>query len=239
MRQFYIDREFDSFPLHRGSVQALSNGKVEIRHDWLSGTGEATLDAAYRLMAYSGARTTYKVQVTRLPEAPDVSAIGESFAAVEAKSGAMKQISARDTARGVLGNTSFEVDYSRPLARGRVLLGEVIPYGQVWRTGANAATQFTTSSVITLAGLNIPAGTYTLWTVPRTDGADLIVNRQTGQWGTGYNPAHDLGRAKLATETPPTQVDTFTISVSPTDSGRGTLFIEWGQFKWNAPIVTR
>jgi hypothetical protein len=239
MRQFYIDREFDRFPLHRGSVQARPDGKVEIRHDWLSGTGEATLDSAYRLIAYSGARTTYKVEVARVSEAPDVSAIGASFSALEAKTGAMKQISARDTARGVIGNTSFAVDYSRPLARGRVLLGEVIPYNQVWRTGANAATQFTSSSPIILGGIRVPAGTHTLWTVPRTDGAELIVNRQTGQWGTGYNAAHDLGKARLATDTLATPVDTFTVSVRPGDSRNGTLVIEWGQFRWTAPIVVQ
>jgi hypothetical protein len=193
----------------------------------------------FRPLFHSGARTTYKVEVARLSEAPDVSAIGASFSALEAKTGAMKQISARDTARGVIGNTSFAVDYSRPLARGRVLLGEVIPYNQVWRTGANAATQFTSSSPITLGGIRVPAGTHTLWTVPRTDGAELIVNRQTGQWGTGYNAAHDLGKARLATDTLATPVDTFTVSVRPGDSRNGTLVIEWGQFRWTAPIVVQ
>ena len=71
----------------------------------------------------------------------------------------------------------------------------------MWRTGANAATQFTTSAPITLAGMAVPAGTYTLWTVPRVKGAELIVNKQSGQWGTEYNSAHDLGMAHLQTET--------------------------------------
>src|SRR4029079_11424901 len=90
MRQFYIDREFDNFPLHEGVVRSLPGGKAEIRHDWLSGTGQAKLDSSNRLLSYSGQRTTYKVEVARLTEQPDVKTIGDRFAATEAKTGAMK-----------------------------------------------------------------------------------------------------------------------------------------------------
>jgi Protein of unknown function (DUF2911). len=140
MRQFYIDREFDNFPLGHGVVRMVSNGKAEIQHDWLSGTGEATLDSSYRLLHYSGARSTYKVEVERLSTPPNVQPVFAQFAALEAKNGGMKQLSVRDTARGSIGTATFTVDYARPLARGRVLLGNLIPYEQVWRTGANAAT---------------------------------------------------------------------------------------------------
>ena len=97
-------------------------------------------------------------------------AIGAQFAALETKKGGVTQLSVRDTARATIGGATFTIDYGRPLARGRELLGDVIPYDHVWRTGANAATQFTTSAPITLAGIAVPAGTYTLWTVPRTNG---------------------------------------------------------------------
>ncbi|MDQ3242824.1 MAG: DUF2911 domain-containing protein [Gemmatimonadota bacterium] len=237
MRQFYIDREFDNFPLHQGFVRALPGGKAEIRHDWLSGTGEATLDSSYRLLSYSGSRTTYKVIVRRLTEVPDIKAIGAQFAAFETKSGAMKQMSARDTMRAAIGDATFAVDYGRPLARGRALLGSVILYDQVWRTGANAATQFTTSAPITLAGMPVPAGTYTLWTIPRATEVELIVNKQTGQWGTGYNGSYDLGRAPMLTDTLTTPVDTFTISLRSVNARRGTLVMEWGLFRWTAPIA--
>lgn len=237
MRQFYIDREFDNFPLHQGFVRAIPGGKAEIRHDWLSGTGEATLDSANRLLSYSGARTTYKVEVARLTEPPDVDTIGAQFAALEAKTGAMKQLSVRDTTRGTIGNATFEVDYGRPLARGRVLVGGILPYNQVWRTGANAATQFSTSAPISLAGMRLPAGKYTLWTVPHANGVDLIVNKQTGQWGTGYNSSFDLGKAPMATESLTTSVEKFTISVLPVDARRGKLVMEWGPFRWTVPII--
>ena len=239
LRQFYPDREFDRFPLHRALVRRLQGGKAEISHDWLSGTGEATLDSAYRLTAYSGARTTYKVTVERLATPPDIKPVADRFEVAEAQGGGVKQLSVRDTVRASIGSAAFTVDYGRPLARGRTLLGDVIPYDYVWRTGANAATQFTTSAPVAIGGLAVPAGQYTLWTSPHANGVDLIVNKQSGQWGTEYGPAHDLGRARLTSETLATPVEQFTISVTPRDATHGTLALEWGTFRWTAPIEVK
>lgn len=237
LRQVYLDREFDRFPLGHATVRRLPGNKAEVWHDWLSGIGEATLDSSHRLLTYSGARTTYKVDVARISEPANLQAIGARFATLEAKNG-VSQLSVRDTTRARIGGATFAVDYGRPLARGRKLLGDVVPYDVVWRTGANAATQFTTSMAITLAGIAVPRGTYTLWTVPHANGgADLIVNKQTGQWGTEYDAARDLGRAPMKTETPSAAVERFTISIVGVDDTRGTLAIEWGPFRWTAPIV--
>jgi hypothetical protein len=238
LRQYYIDREFDRFPLHHGIVRPMPGNKAALRHDWLSGWADATFDSLHHMLTYSGARSTYKVEVQRLTDLPDVQAIGERFATLEASSGGAKQLSVRDTARATIGNTTFTVDYGRPLARGRVLLGNVIPFDYVWRTGANAATQFTASAPITMAGMNMPAGTYTLWSVPRSDGrAELIVNKQVGQWGTEYNDKFDLGTKPFLVDTQATPVDKFTISIVPDGARKGTLVMEWGTFKWTVPIV--
>jgi hypothetical protein len=239
LHQFYVDREFDNFPLHDAFVRPLPDGKAEIWHAWLAGIGEGTLDKSHHLLAYSGAGTTYKVDVVRIADPPDVEAIGNRFAATEAANGGAKQLSVRDTARGTIGKATFSVDYGRPLARGRVLLGGVIPYDEVWRTGANAATQLTTSVSIKLAGLSVPAGTYTLWTIPQRAGTQLIVNKQVGQWGTEYHSSMDLGRVPLATEELAAPVEEFTIGVVSKDASHGTLVMEWGQFRWTAPIVVR
>ncbi len=192
-RQFYPDRDVGpSFALHRGFVHPLGDGKVDLRHDWLSGTGEVTVDSSGRMLTYSGMRSTYKVAITRTTELPDVESIGDRFAATEQRTGA-SQLSVRDTARATIGAATFAVDYARPLARGRSLLGNVITYDRVWRTGANAATQFTTSAPITLGGLLVPTGTYTLFTMPHATRVELMVNTQAGQWGTQYDRARDLG----------------------------------------------
>jgi hypothetical protein len=145
----------------------------------------------------------------------------------------------RDTARATIGAARFTVDYSRPLGRGRILLGNVITYDRVWRTGANAATQLTTSAPITLAGLSLPSGTYTLWTVPHVRGVDLIVNRQTGQWGTEYSRSRDLGRAPMKADSVGTPVEKFTITIEPSNARRGTLVMSWGTFRWTAPLVVQ
>jgi hypothetical protein len=239
LRQFYIDREFDRFPLHRGIVRLRPDGKAEIAHDWLAGIGEATIDSSHHLVHYSGVRTTYKVEVDRLAEAPNVQPIFDRFAALETNTGGAKELSVRDTTRATIGAASFTIDYSRPLARGRELVGKLLPYDRVWRTGANAATQFTTSVPITLAGIRVAPGTYTLWTVPRTKGADLIVNSQFGQWGTGYDGSRDVGMAHMTVDSLSTPVEKFTISITPTDARHGTLALEWGPFRWTAPIVVQ
>jgi hypothetical protein len=236
MRQFYIDREFDHFPLGNALVRPLKGGKADITHDWLSGTGEATMDSSYHMLSYSGSRTTYKVEVSRLVLRPDVKSIAERFEALESKTGIMRQMSPRDSIQAKIGNALFTVDYGRPLVRGRKLVGDLLPYDRVWRTGANAATQFTTSATVKLAGMQIPAGKYTLWTVPHTGGVDLIVNRETGQWGTEYDGSHDVGTARIATGSPAAPVEAFTISIVATDTQHGTLVMEWGSFRWTAPI---
>jgi hypothetical protein len=239
LRQFYIDREFDRFPLHHGTVRLLADNRAEIRHDWLSGTGEATFDSTGRMLTYSGARTTDLVDVVRLDSPPDTKPIADRWEALETAKGGVREMSPRDTVRSSIGNASITIDYGRPLARGRVLLGNVIPYDRVWRTGANAATQFTTSAAIKLAGIQLAAGTYTLWTVPHQNGVDLIVNGQSGQWGTEYNRSRDVGKAPMQSTALSTPVDQFTISVAANDARHGTLTLEWGTFRWTAPIEAR
>jgi hypothetical protein len=238
MRQFYIDREFDRFSIHNAVVRLLADGKAEIDHDWLAGIGDAKLDSAGRLQSYSGARTTYKVEAARTSDTTDVATIAARFAALETEKGGPKQMSVRDTVRATIGSATFMVDYGRPLARGRVLLGNVVSYDRVWRTGANEATQLATSVPITLAGLEVPAGQYTLWTLPHRAGVpELIVNKQTGQWGTEYSQKLDLGTARMQSDTLATPVESFTISIVPAGERRGELRMEWGTFRWTAPIV--
>jgi DUF2911 family protein len=242
-RQWYPDRDIgESFVLHEGFVRPLAGGKVELWHDWLSGIADVVVDTNRQMLSYSGARSTYKVTVTRvaISDLPDVDTFGSKLAAAEKASGGIKQLSVRDTARGTVGAAAISIDYGRPLARGRELLGKVIEYDYVWRTGANAATQFTTSVPITLDGIPLAAGTYTLWTAPHANGVvDLIVNKEFGQWGTDYDSAHDLATKPLLTETVTKPVEEFTMSIAPGDSHHATLVMEWGTFRWSAPIVVK
>jgi len=84
--------------------------------------------------------------------------------------------------------------------------------------------------------MQLPTGTYTLFTAPHTNGVDLIVNKQSGQWGTEYNGSLDLGTARMVSEVATATVEEFTISIIPSDDRHGTLVLEWGSLRWIAPI---
>ncbi|HXI21384.1 MAG TPA: DUF2911 domain-containing protein [Gemmatimonadales bacterium] len=144
-------------------------------------------------------------------------------------------LSPRDTARGTVGASTILVDYSRPHTRGRLIVGGLVPFGEVWRAGADAATQFESSTDLTLGGQRLTAGKYTLWILP-TDStrAELLVNSQTGQWGTDHDPARDILHLPLTVETLPAQVEEFTIAVGAGSEPR--LSFTWDRTRWSLPV---
>src|SRR6516162_6269698 len=89
---------------------------------------------------------------------------------------------------------SIKVNYSSPRAKGRKIYGGLVPYGEVWRTGANEATTFVTDANLSLGGKDVPAGSYTMFTVPGEGKWSLIISKKTGEWGTDYPEGQDLGR---------------------------------------------
>ncbi|HEX8392577.1 MAG TPA: DUF2911 domain-containing protein [Longimicrobium sp.] len=143
--------------------------------------------------------------------------------------------SPRDTARATLAGQTVMVDYGRPYMRGRTIMGGLVPYGQVWRTGANAATTLVTATDVSIGGTRVPAGTYTLYTLPGQNEWQLIINRQTGQWGTVYDQAQDLARVPLRMERTAAPVEQFTIRLQPAGSAL-TLVMEWENTRLTAPI---
>jgi hypothetical protein len=155
----------------------------------------------------------------------------------------VRSLSVRDTSRASIAGTSFAIDYSRPLARGRTLVGGLIPYDRVWRTGANAATQLIVSAPVSIGGAALNAGTYTLWTIPSSGDVKLIINRQTGQWGTGYRSEYDIARVAMRVDTTQSNVEQFTIRVEPdtaaANSANGRLVLEWGTFRWSVPVIVK
>src|SRR5260370_40346432 len=93
---------------------------------------------------------------------------------------------------------AITIDYSSPRAKGRKIFGDLVPYGQVWRAGANEATTFVTTSDITVGGKAVPAGKYTMFAIPSEDKWSLIINKKTGEWGTAYpGPENDLVRVDM------------------------------------------
>jgi hypothetical protein len=113
-----------------------------------------------------------------------------------------------------------------------------VPYGQVWRTGANRATHFTTDRDLVIGGTAVPAGSYTLFSIPAAQGWTLIVNRRTEINGTSYDAAHDLARIPMQTRVLSAPVEDFTIRVDPEGSG-GLLRLQWDRTEAFVPIAVR
>lgn len=158
-------------------------------------------------------------------------------AAVAAAQGDKKPLSPPASADAKIGGKSISVKYNAPSRRDRVIMGELVPYDQVWRTGANAATTLTTDSDLMIGSLHVPAGTYTLFTIPGQREWTLIVNKQTGQWGTRYDEAQDLGRTKMTVKKLTTPVETFAIGVKPAAGKNGVLTLAWENTEASVPLV--
>jgi hypothetical protein len=130
----------------------------------------------------------------------------------------------------MVGTAKITVHYNAPSLRGRVMIGgKDVPYDKVWRTGANPATSFVTTGDLKIGTLMVPAGSYTLYSLPEAPGTPwlLIVNKQTGQWGTVYSPDQDLGRTPMKAEKLPASQEMMSIGFEKT-AGRSTeLHIKW------------
>ena len=110
---------------------------------------------------------------------------------------------------------TITVDYSSPRMKGRKIFGGLVPYGEVWRTGANDATTFVTTANLSVDGKDVPAGNYTIFTVPEQDKWTLIINKQTGEWGIPYKyEANELARVPMQASKTSSPVENFTISLN-------------------------
>jgi hypothetical protein len=122
---------------------------------------------------------------------------------------------------------SLSVDYSSPRAKGRKIFGGLVPYGQVWRAGANEATTFVTTGDLMVGGTHVPAGSYTIFAIPNTDKWTLVISKKTGEWGTDYpGPSQDLARIDMKVSTLPSPVENFSIALDKFGSGC-TLKMDW------------
>jgi hypothetical protein len=156
-----------------------------------------------------------------------------------------QQASPAVTATGTIGSASITIQYSAPSVRGRQIFGagnllSKDPTYPVWRAGANAATTLRTSADVDLGGLRVPRGTYTLYVNVRDPNAwELIVNKQTGQWGLDYDAKQDLGRVKMTMSKPPALVETLRYEIRDSGAGKGELRLAWENHVALVPIAAR
>jgi Protein of unknown function (DUF2911) len=146
-----------------------------------------------------------------------------------------QRVSPHETASGTVDGAKISVTYGRPYAKGRKIVGGLVPYGQPWRTGADEATMLVTDKDLMFGNTHVSAGKYTLFTLPGEKSWQLIINKQTGQWGTAYDQKQDLARIPMSVGKTSAPVEQLTIAVADTPSG-GELQISWENTLVTAPF---
>jgi Protein of unknown function (DUF2911) len=166
-----------------------------------------------------------------------------------AKKKQRQRISPHETITATIGGDEIKLVYGRPYTtkpgttEARKIWGGLVPYGKVWRTGADEATLLTTAQPIELGGYALAPGTYSLFTVPYEDGAaKLVINKKTGQWGIPYNEdsekANELARVDLKKSTLDKTVDQFTMAIEP-EAGGGLLKMSWENTQYSIPFTVK
>ena len=158
-----------------------------------------------------------------------------------------KRVSPHETVGTVIDGSRVTVVYGRPYLKDpktgevRKIWGGLVPFGKVWRTGADEATLLVVQKPIAFGETTVPAGAYTLWVLPNEDGtAKLIINKQVGQWGVGrgaYDDKQDLARVDLKKETTETSADQFTIAVVKGAAGGGEIKLSWENTQYSAAFT--
>jgi len=149
------------------------------------------------------------------------------------------QASPAATVKQRVGLTDIEIEYSRPSVKGRKIYGELVPFGEVWRTGANSATKITFSTDVKLGGTAVPAGSYALFTIPGAAEWTIILNKVTGQWGSySYDEKNDLMRVKAKPVAMTESLETMTIAIHEVRDDSAQLVIAWDKTRVPVKIET-
>jgi hypothetical protein len=221
--------------IFRYEVQGTSPGALELMNpEGNFGPLYARIGKDGRLDRFDMTATTDKFVVQRVSRV-NVEGMGRRFAERERAGHALGVLSPRDSVLAILGGAHVMVDYGRPSMRGRTIFGKVVPWNKVWRTGANAATQLKTDKELVFGTTRVPAGIYSLFTLPSQKGWMLIINRQHGQWGTVYDQSQDLARLPLKVTRLKNPVDRFTFDITER-ANQGVLGFKWERTEASIPF---
>ena len=136
-----------------------------------------------------------------------------------------------------IGGKKITIEYYAPSMHGRKIMGGLVPFGQVWCTGANWATKITTEAPLQMGSLKLPAGSYSIWTIPNANEWTLIVNKRTGQFHLDYDSSTDFGRTKMNLKSLPAPVETFKIDLRDDGGNQGTLALDWETTEASIPLT--
>jgi hypothetical protein len=157
--------------------------------------------------------------------------------AAYAQFGQSRYTSPPATASITIADRPINIEYYAPSMHGRKIMGGLLPFGEVWCTGANWATKITTQANLDIGGLSLSPGSYSIWTLPERDAWTLIINRQTGQSHLNYDSSRDFGRAKMAVKTLREPVETFRIELRANGVNKGTLALLWETTEASIPFT--
>lgn len=146
--------------------------------------------------------------------------------------------SPHESTSGVIADKTITIEYGRPYKKGRKIYGGLVPFDQVWRTGADEATTLTTEADLMVGDIHVPKGAYGLFTIPTEKDWTLVLNKTADQWGAfNYDSGQDLGRTAMKISGLDAPLEQLTITIEPTSGNRGTLKIAWDQTVAAADIV--
>ena len=134
-----------------------------------------------------------------------------------------------------IAGKQINIEYYAPSMHGRKVMDGLVPYGVVWCTGANWATKITTQANLEMGGLKLPAGSYSIWTIPNAKEWTLIINKQTGQFHLNYDASRDFGRTKMNLKTLDAPLETFKIDLRSDGGNKGTLALVWETTEASVP----
>lgn len=198
-----------------------------------------TLGDSGQIVSADASETTEKTQTHRTAYM-DPQKVAKQFVSDDKGGKGIGVASPSVTEKATLGGKLVVMLYSSPRRRNRTILGTVVPYGQVWRTGANQSTTLVTDDGFDIGGTSFGGGSYSVWTEPKKDGSvDLIINGQSGQWGTNYDSTRDVGRVPMKVSTASTPQENFSITITPTTGNSGEIKIAWDTFIWTVPITMK
>lgn len=208
-------------------IAKIKDDSVTIRHPFRGVMG-VDINNTGDLLYLDAGLTTRKLKVHRTSNI-NIDEIGNRFAEREQNGNIFGELSGAESEEFSFNDATFRVEYGTPEKRGRTIFGGIVPWGERWRTGANRATHFRTSHDLVIGDLKVPAGEYTLFTIPEKDGGTLIINEQTDQNGQSYDESRDLGRVPMERSTQTEVTEKFTITVEENGNNSGLLKLIWDQ----------
>ena len=195
-----------------------------------------SLDKKGDLRSIDGIGTSWNISGTVVPTLNMDSVITANVAKDQSRPHAAI-INKLDSVQTAIGGAVIKIRYSRPAVRGRVIYGEVVPYDRFWRTGADAATKLTLSQAIYFNGKELPAGEYSIFTLPSKNGWTIMFNKESTIWGTEYKAENDVLRVPMSAEALPESVERLTIAVVPADKG-GRIEVSWEKLRASVVFTT-